>query len=108
MKNINSYILEKLDYSVKTPDLNDIAYDSSGDKWVIDAFCYADGGAPTGCNSLESMLRDYDAGGTMKEWLKDNKNRDAILVAVHREDDEDEQMVEIWGRSGICYENEPK
>ena len=43
----------------------------------------------------------------MKEWLKDNKNKDAILVAVHREDDEDEQMVELWGRQGIFYENEP-
>ena len=40
MKSINNYIVEKLDYSVKTPDLNDIAYDRSGDKWVIDAFCY--------------------------------------------------------------------
>ena len=112
MKSIIDYINESK--KIEDPELphNDgktkerIAYDNNGEGWIVDAYCYADGGAPEGCNSLESLLKTYDFSGSMKEWLKEEDvDPDTFIVGAHMEDDEDEGAAWIWGYDGICYEN---
>lgn len=107
-----SLLLEKIS-KIADPHLgqadkggDEIAYDNNGDGWIVDAYCYADGGAPEGCKSLEDLLARFDFSGSMQEWLdEEDVDKDTFIVGAHLEKDEDEVAAWIWGPDGICYEN---
>lgn len=85
-----------------------VAIDICGDKWIVDAICYADGGAPEGCSSLKDMLRRFDSSGAMRDYLRFNTGyENQLLVGVYSVDDEDDVMVEHWSNF-VSYEEYEK
>ena len=86
---------------IESPELGGhrVAYSACGDMWVVDAFCYADGGAPEGVGSLESLLRDFDWSGAIRQELQSGRlGADDIIVGVHAQDCEDDVICAIWGK----------
>ena len=85
---------------IQLPELggHEVARDINGDAWIVDAICYADGGAPEGVNSLESLLREFDWSNAIREEIASGRlGSDDIIVGVHAQDDEDDRMAAIWG-----------
>lgn len=106
MKNLVDKLNEALS-KYRAPELggHEIAYDINGDEWIVDAFCYADGGAPEGVNSLERLLKLYDFSGAIAEEIKTKRVKpDDIIVGCHAKDDEDDVIAAVWGKY-MSYEN---
>lgn len=85
---------------IQLPELggHELAYNINGDAFVVDAFCYVDGGAPAGVNSLEDLLREYDWSHAIREEIASGRlSADDIIVGVHALEDEDDRMAAIWG-----------
>ena len=107
MKTIKEMLVEaKCNWDAQ-PELGEIAYDINGDAWTIKAYCYADGGAPEGCDSLKSLLRSYDASGAMKEMLDCYyedlpEGDDSFIVGAETEKDGD-VAAWVWGDGGLHY-----
>ena len=54
------------------------------------------------CNNLSDTEPDY----TMDELI--SKYNKYVLLPSNYKSISNDYSIEIWGRSGICYENEPK
>lgn len=105
MKNLSKYLLEGV--SKELPKLKTRCQDYNGDNWIVNAMCYADGGAPEGCKSLKELLKEFDWSGAIKADLKE-LDPDTLIVGCTLEDDDRDRVAWVWGDDGVCYRKKIK
>lgn len=96
MKRLSVFVNEAIIKKLKEPVKGKTAYDYNDEKWKIVDWCHGDDE-----NKLNSILKNYDDSGAMKDFIDDMGLDDEDIV-VGAEGDLGVAAF-IWGPEGLYY-----